>query len=30
MSADLLEDGQAAKDWLAAQAPLFKYLSEAL
>ena len=30
MSADLLEDGQAAKEWLAAQAPLFKYLSEAL
>ena len=30
MSADLLEDAQAAKDWLAAQAPLFKYLSEAL
>ena len=30
MSTDLLEDGQAAKDLLAAQAPLFKYLSEAL
>ena len=30
MSADLWEDGQAAKDCLAAQAPLCKYLSEAL
>lgn len=30
MSADLLEDGPAAKEWLSAQALLFKYLSEVL
>ncbi|RPB18301.1 hypothetical protein L211DRAFT_854238 [Terfezia boudieri ATCC MYA-4762] len=30
MSANLLEDGEGAKKWLSAQAPLFKYLSEVL
>ncbi|KAF8415100.1 hypothetical protein BGX38DRAFT_1246454 [Terfezia claveryi] len=30
MSANLLEDGEGAKEWLSAQAPLFKYLSEVL
>lgn len=30
MSANLLEDGEGAKEWLSEQAPLFKYLSEVL
>jgi len=30
LSGDLLQDGKASTEWLTAQAPLFKYLSEVL